>query len=138
MTCVKCGFNPEAIVAREWSFFIERRPPSLNDRLSNTGPRAYMYRRERDAWCWLFRAMRLEHRIPGAMQRRRVTLTRLYCGREKERDRDNLIGGQKTCVDAMVSERLLMNDTSAAAEIFYAQRREDRSGLLVELAEFAA
>lgn len=135
--CVKCGFDPDAIVGRSWSFFIERRTPSMNDRLANTGPRAFVYRKERDAWCWLFRAKKLELRIPIALCRRRVTLTRLYAGRERERDKDNLIGGLKAVVDAMVSEALLFNDTSIGAEIHYAQMQDRRTGLLVELADFA-
>lgn len=135
--CVKCGFDPDAVVSVVWSFHIERKTPSMNDRLANAGPRAFMYRKERDAWCWLFRAMRLKHQIPVARYRRRVTLTRMYTGRERERDRDNLIGGMKAVVDAMVSECLLLDDTSRGAEIYYAQKQGQR-GLIVELAELAA
>lgn len=138
LVCAKCGYDPAAAISQGWASFIARRAPSMNDRLANVGARRFLYREERDAWCWHFRVMRLEHRIPFAVQRRRVTLTRLYCGRERDRDRDNLIGGMKAVVDAMVRERLLLDDTSAGAEIYYAQHRDEcNSGLNVELDEFA-
>lgn len=158
-TCIKCGYDPDAEVALVFGFRVERDPPSLNQRLFNTGPRAHLYRKERDLWCWEFRAKRLELKIPRAMPpgdqlwrmtifgrvagvgayetaKRRVTLTRIYAGRQKERDRDNLIGGMKACVDALVLEGLIGGDDPHSAELHYDQRAaapDETPGLSITL-----
>lgn len=122
--CPKCGYDADAKVIARWTFTVERDTPSLNDRVYNAATyRGSMYRKVRDAWCWEFRAARLKVRIPRARTRRRVTIVRNYGGRARERDRDNLIGGAKAVIDAMVSEGLLVDDTSLGAEIHYDQRR---------------
>lgn len=146
--CVKCGHDPDAVVKIAYTFTVDREPPSLNDRLFNSGVRAHEYRKERDAWCWHFRAARLKQAIPAARtdvptavfdrskvivhDRRRVTLTRLFGPRQRERDKDNLIGGMKAVVDALVSEALIAGDSVHDAEIFYGQKRSTvRAGLEV-------
>jgi hypothetical protein len=136
--CVKCGHDPEAVVAASWAFTIDRKPPSLNNHVINVGVTRFAYGRERDAWMWEFRAVRLLQRIPKAVLRRRVTLTRIYAGREREWDRDNFSGGAKPVVDAMVLEGLIEDDSSASAEIYYAQERGARAGLRVNIEELAA
>lgn len=127
MICTKCGHDPDAVVFDKFMFIIDREPPSLNDRLFNAGPRARLYRKERDAWCWLFRAARLKWNIPIAHEqdRRRVTLTRLFGARQRERDHDNLVGGQKAVVDALVIEKLIAGDRLIDAEIYYGQKRSN-------------
>lgn len=136
--CVRCGHNPDEVVTASWSFFVDREMSSLNARIVNTGHSARLYRSERDAWCWEFRAAKLKLKIPKALVRRRVVLTRIYSGRQKERDRDNLIGGAKLAVDALVHEGLIANDDSAMVEISYAQERGPTSGLRVLLESVAA
>lgn len=121
--CAKCGYNPEVTVLASWVLTIERDPPSLNARLFNAGARRYAYHRERDAWIWEFRIARAALKIPPARTQRRVTFTRYYSGRQQERDRDNLIGGMKAVLDAMVHERLLVDDKPEWAELHYAQQR---------------
>ena len=135
MICVKCGHDPDAIVATTYQFHIDREPPSLNDRLFNSGPRAREYRKERDAWMWHLREARLKWLIPFAHEqdRRRVTLTRVFGARQRERDFDNLSGGMKACVDALVLEKLLAGDSPGDAEIYYAQKRGNRAGLHVTI-----
>ncbi len=135
--CDKCGHDPRARVTASWTFLVDRDPPSLNSRIFNAGPRRYLYKRERDAWCWELRAVRLLQRIPPARARRRITLTRVYSGRQQERDRDNLAGGMKAVVDAIVYERLLAGDDSKLAEIHYAQERGIPTGLRVLLEELS-
>ncbi len=134
--CTQCGYDPGAKISASWSFLIERDPPSLNARLFNAGARPWAYRRERDAWCWEFRAVRLLQRIPVARRRRRVTLTRVIAGRQQQRDRDNLIGGLKASVDALVLEKLIAGDDLENAEIHYQEERGKPSGLRVLLEEF--
>jgi hypothetical protein len=123
--CEKCGFDPDASVSAEYEFHIDRDPPSLNDRLFNAGPRARLYRKERDLWCWEFRVIRMNRGIPSAVrdERRRVTLVRVMTKRQKARDQDNLVGGAKLCVDALVTEKLIFDDDPHHAEIHYQQMR---------------
>ena len=135
--CAKCGHDPEARITALWSFHVHRDPPSLNARLFN-GQRGWMYRKERDAWVSEFRAVRLLQRIPKAVGKRRVTLTRNYAGRQQLRDRDNLAGGMKACVDALVIEGVIANDDAIGAEIHYAQARTTPPGLHVLVEELAS
>lgn len=136
--CARCGFDPDAKVSASWKIHVDREPPSLNAHLVNAGPRAFLYRRERDAWCWEFRAARLLQRIPKARARRRVTLVRVFDGRQRERDVDNLSGGMKSVVDALVFEGLLADDSPRLAEIHCQQRRGGPRGLEVLLEELSA
>lgn len=157
--CIKCGYDPDAEIVQTFSFLVSRDPPSLNQRLFNTGPRAHLYRKERDLWCWEFRAKRLALKIPAAIpitareagrwtaffgtevvaratNKRRVTLTRIYGGRQKERDRDNLIGGMKACVDALVLEGLIGGDDPHSAELHYEERAaapDQATGLFITI-----
>lgn len=133
--CLKCGYSPDAVVTASWSFHIDRDPPSLNTRLFNAGTRRWAYKRERDTWCMEIRAIRLLQRITKATTKRRVTLTRNYAGQQKERDADNLGGGMKCIVDALVLEGLLRDDNTASAEIHYGQTRTTPKGLVVLIEE---
>jgi hypothetical protein len=112
-----------------WSFFIERRPPSMNDRLHNSGPTRFAYAKVRDLWILEFRAVRLVHRIPLATGPRRLVARRQYSGREQERDRINLIGGYKPVIDAMVLEGLLVDDAPRWLDDSYAQERVAKGNL---------
>jgi Holliday junction resolvase RusA-like endonuclease len=135
--CERCGYDPSATVSATWTIGVDRDPPSLNARIVNAGWSRFRYARERDAWCWEFRAARLMLNITPATGRRRVTMTRIYAGRQKERDRDNLAGGMKVVVDAMVSERLLVNDDPRNAEIHYQQEHGGPPGLRVLIEELS-
>jgi hypothetical protein len=121
-----------------WQFFIVRRPPSMNDRLHNSGPTRFAYAKVRDLWIYEFRAARLAHRIPQATGPRRLVARRQYSGREQERDFVNLVGGFKPIVDAMVREGLLVDDKPALLADEYAQERVEKtqpSGVLFVLSD---
>lgn len=135
--CLKCSYDPFATVLRSWEFLIERDPPSLNARLHNAGGRRWAYKRERDEWRSEFRAARVELGMGVALGKRRVTLTRVYGGRQKQRDLDNLSGGMKAVVDAMVLEAVLLDDSPDLAELHYAQHRGELRGLMVLVEELA-
>jgi hypothetical protein len=135
--CLKCGFDPGAAVTASWTFVIERDPPSLNARIFNAGPRRWAYAKEREAWYVEFVNARNTLRIPHAETKRRVTLTRMFDGRQKQRDIDNLWGGGKSCVDAMVLAQILVSDAPDFAEVHWMQER-GTSGLRVLLEELAA
>jgi hypothetical protein len=134
--CIKCSHDPEAVVLASWTFHIDRDPPSLNARLFN-GPRGWVYRKERDEWRSEVRVCRVLQRIPQATRLRRVTLTRNYTGRQQLRDRDNLAGGMKCVVDALVLEGVIANDDAANSEIHYTQLRTTPPGLSVLVEELA-
>ena len=82
--CVKCGHDPDARVTASWEFVLSGEIRSLNRHVVNFGAQRHMYRRQRDVWAWLLRAARLEHRIPTATSRRRLTLIRIHAGRQRE------------------------------------------------------
>lgn len=134
--CPKCGFDADATVLSSWIMLVERDPKSMNDRVVNTGIYHRRYKTDRTAWQWSIRAARLAFKVPKAKGRRRITLTRLYNGRQREWDRDNLIGGMKVIVDALVLEGLLVGDDPASAEIHYAQHPGLR-GLKIQIEELA-
>ena len=131
--CAKCGYDAAAVVVARWSFVVDRDPPSLNARLHNSGARRWAYKRERDDWRTEIRGHKFARGVRVAAERRRVTLTRLYAGRQKRRDQDNLAGGMKAVVDALVLEALLVDDSEQHSEIHYAQVRGDQRGLLIEI-----
>lgn len=133
MICPRCSFDPSAVVTASWSIHIDREVKSGNAHVFNVGASRWSYKRDRDAWQWEFRAWRLGARIPSATGRRRVTLIRHYTGRQRPFDGDNLQTGLKSCVDAMVREKLLVNDDAANAEISYAQIKSATPGLEVRI-----
>lgn len=138
--CEKCGFDAGLKLAHVWILKLSKDPSSLNAHIHNAGHTRYAYAKERDEWHWLIKHERLKQKIPKAIQRRRVTLTRQYAGRRKERDIDNLSGGMKSCVDAIVREGLLVNDSPQYAELHYKQNRvseRSSSGLWIQIEEFA-
>lgn len=136
--CVRCGHNPEAVVTARWSKAFDREIKSLNESSTNKGAYRWQYKRDRDAWSWLLRAWHLEARIPIATRLRRVTITRSYTGRQREFDEGNFVGGCKGLVDALVRERLLVDDTRALAEIHYVQVKSTVSATEIVIEELAA
>jgi hypothetical protein len=60
-------------------------------------------------------------------------VTRVYSGRERERDYVNLVGGCKAVVDALVLEGLLVDDAPKFVTDEYKQVRGDRSETWFEL-----
>jgi hypothetical protein len=135
--CGYCGADPEAPVARRWAFFLDRQPPSLNARVFNAGAKRWAYARERDGWVEEVWIARVSHRIAQAKGKRRVIVVRHYAGREKERDYVNLVGGCKALIDALVLERLLVDDTPAYLEDHYKQLRTQRSGVEIVIEDLS-
>jgi Holliday junction resolvase RusA-like endonuclease len=138
MPCARCGYDSAAIVTGRWEFAIARAVHSLNFHMGNYGGTRWAYRRDRDDWQWEFKVARINARIPIAIGKRRVTLTRLYSGRERAFDVDNLAGGMKLVVDAMVREGLMLGDDPARAELHHNQNRAATSGLSVVIEELGA
>ncbi len=130
--CQRCGFDPSAKVSASWTFELDREVKSGNAHVFNVGASRWRYGKDRTEWEWEIRAVRLLQKIPLATARRRVTLTRLYGGRQRPFDGDNLAFGLKPAVDAIVREGLLLGDDAKRADIIYRQEAGGR-GLRIVL-----
>jgi hypothetical protein len=127
--CPFCGGDARRVVAAQWRFFIPRQATSMNAHRQNDA-RGHAYRKERDRWEQDLRAHGRATRLPWAPPAasagiRRVTLLRLFCGRQRELDYGNLVGGLKPVLDAMVRSGWLLDDSPAYCEDHYLQRRHD-------------
>jgi hypothetical protein len=144
VTCERCGHDPDAQVRARWSFFVSAEVKSLNAHRGNYGAQRWAYKADRSRWQQWFAVLARNNGIPvgDEVPFRRVVLTRIYSGRQREFDVDNLAGGCKVVVDAMVRAGLLRGDDKASAQVTYRQRkitaiRGSEVGLLVELEELA-
>lgn len=130
-----CAYDEAAPVARSWTFDVgSEEAASLNSHQQNDA-RGWAYRKMRDRWVLLLRSAARAGGIPRPEERRRITLTRLYSGRQRELDRDNLVGGLKAVVDALRRADLILDDTRRWAQVHYLQERGDRRGLRVQVEE---
>lgn len=135
--CTKCAYDPDALVLASWTFVVALDPPSLNAHIQNAGTGRWQYAKLRKEWTEAMAIAQVTEHVPIAAAKRRVTLTRLFSGRQKRRDRDNLAGGCKPIVDAMIEAGLLVDDDDEYAEIHYAQERGNERGLRVLIEEIA-
>jgi hypothetical protein len=135
--CVKCGFDPEAIVLASWTFTLEIEAESLNAHRVNAGSNAARarYRKARNDWGWLVKRAKQEHRIPMATGMRRLTLTRIYESGQRRLDKDNLVGGFKPLLDEIRSKDfgLIRDDSPVWSEIHYLQEPGDEPAVRVLL-----
>ena len=136
MLCPKCGFDDTAPILGIVEFFLDKPAASLNDRHVNAGGGRWGYAKERNAWSWLVAAAKLRHHLIEPRNRCRVTLTRVYSGRQRALDTDNL-AGMKPLLDALVRAKLLRGDGPKDAEVHYRQEKRDRRGVAVMIEEFA-
>lgn len=139
--CPHCG-HVAPVVLRSWETFIAAKVESANVTRSNHGAAHHAYRNKRDAWMTRWRVAVWGDAPTFAIkastnQRRHVTFTRHYSGREREMDHANLIGGMKGPVDAMARVGLLVDDSPKWFTAEYVQVRSDRSGLHVRIEERA-
>lgn len=135
--CLACGQQLLVATLPLWTFTIDHKVESANSRTVNAGTARWSYSKARDTWQTLFEhAMRL-HRVTRAPDKRRLVLTRCYTSKQREWDYDNLVGGMKCVLDAMVKAGLLLDDNSRFVEGEYKQERTGRSGLRVDVWEVA-
>ena len=139
MTCRLCGGEPFAKVAASWTFRISLDAPLQNNRAVNAGPSRWRYKKERATW---ETALMLAMSSAGpchATQFRRVTIERLYAGKQRVCDIPNLVGGCKTVLDAMVRVGLLVDDSPEHFEGYFHQRRvpNEERGTLITIEELA-
>jgi hypothetical protein len=119
--CPACGHCEPAAVAT-WTLVLEWDVPTLNE-MMRQGSRRWWFTRLSTALRTLVKSERIRLRIPTATKRRRITVTRFYGGRCKERDYVNLAAGCKALVDSLVKEGLLVDDAPAWVDDHYAQVR---------------
>lgn len=139
MKCDACGFDALAEVKASWGFRIEADIQSANAHIMNAGVARHAYRRQRDTWQWYLVVAKRLHDVTNATGPRRVTVTRWFSGRQRAFDRDNLIAGCKSLLDALVRSGMLRGDTEADVQVLYKQERagaEDR-GTFICIEELA-
>ena len=132
--CLACGFDPSAIVLSSWSLSIPRALASLNLRIHN-GKQGWRYREDRDAWLRDFITLRILKAITPPTTKRRVTLTRVFGGRQQLYDKANV--DTKAAVDAMVRAGLLKDDNADWLELHVKQERGTERGTRVLIEELA-
>lgn len=139
MKCLKCGFDPDAVVTARWVLVLDKRLTSANLRTVNAGDSRWRYAAERDAWQWLVKVERVNQRVTsaGPVGKRRVTIERQYAGRCQEMDRDNLVAGAKPLVDALVRELVIRDDRQSCLELHVTQVRADHNQTVVTVEELA-
>jgi hypothetical protein len=125
-------------VLASWTIAIPISVKSMNDRAVNVrGWRGRNYKRERDAWQWALKVCRINERIAISHSKRRVSITRVYSGSEREMDRANMIGGCKMVLDAMVREGIITGDSPRWLQDNYAQFRGEKSSTVITIEELA-
>ena len=95
--------------------------------------RLWRYAEQRNNWVSWLQATAGDARA-RPLGRRRVTITRRYCGRQREMDHDNLVSGTKALRDAMMKAGVIIEDKPEWLECHVLQERSDRSEteLLIE------
>jgi hypothetical protein len=154
-----------------WTLRIPRPVPSKNAHYVNGGTNAQraMYRTLRNTWAseiaeaWRNWQARSDTGFPTVggqyLPVRKVTLTRIYCGRQREYDYDGLVGGFAPILDAMKPPRpggvttfksgprkgqmkivkpvpgaaLIVDDAPRWVEVTYRQERGAEAGCLIEI-----
>lgn len=132
-TCIACGQALPDASPPTWTFIIQRRVPSQNEHLHNVGTARWAYKKSREGWRLCFVDVMNTRHVSRATGKRRVKFTRLYSGLERERDYDNLVGGFKVVLDAMVLARMLVGDDSKSLDSEYTQDKGKVTGVRVEI-----
>jgi Holliday junction resolvase RusA-like endonuclease len=136
--CIKCGHDPEAKVLRTWCMELDMPLKSLNRHAVNFGAARFAYRKERDAWQWLIKREVLRwFDLHKATTKRRVTIKRLFAGRCRAFDQDNLVGAAKIVVDALKNEGVVKDDSQEWLELHVQQEKWSSNATIVLVEELA-
>ena len=121
--CRCCADDPVTAGPEVFRAFIPLELNSaMNGRVTNDGSSRWAYSKHREAW---YRAVVLTiGNATKATGERRVFLTRIYGGRQRGVDPDNLATSMKALQDALVNSGLLLDDSPGKARIHYRQRRD--------------
>lgn len=117
--CAFCRDDP-ARTRKTWTFYIDNPITSLNRHVVNTAA-GHAYRKERTTWAWHLEIQKRRLHIPDATSQRRVVIERYWGSRYRPLDYDNLVGGCKPLLDAMVTAKLLTSDDVAGVIAHYLQ-----------------
>lgn len=122
-------------VRQSWTFDIEMNMPSANTvkrHLWGGRDRTWYSRFKKDlAWMLKLKAQW----VPRATGPRKVTVTRLIDKSGKRYDQDNLVGGCKMLLDAMVQQGLLRGDAEKDVTVEYRQEKRSGGGTRIELVD---
>ena len=118
-----CGWDPAAPVVAEWDLLLPLHLPSPNLRVVNQGSSRWQYAKIRDDCRTALSIERRRHKVSPATGRRAVLITRYFGGRERLMDRVNWSSACKPLLDAMVLEKLLLDDSIEMVSDFYRQVR---------------
>lgn len=136
--CDRCGSKTSLQVSASWTIAIDRMSVSLNAHIVNHGPSRYKYKKHRDTWAQEFMVARVNQKIPRATSKRFSVITRRFKRHGQVLlDYDNLVGGMKPLVDALVIEQLLLDDSDDGAIIRYKQCPAETGGVTIQLYELA-
>lgn len=121
-----------------WTLATTQPVQSLNTIIQwKANRQSWRYAKERETWRRLFAGWMLVDRIPVATGRRRLTIVRVYAGRQRAFDRDNLHGGVKPLMDALKPkgerEGLLTDDDDAGVDLIVRQERGEASGTRITI-----
>ena len=128
---------PTESTGTSWTFVIEKKLVSANRYLVNHGASRWAYKKERDGWYIHLVHARLQNEIPKARGKRHVSFVRLFSGRERLLDPDNLAAATKALLDAMVLDELLEDDSAAFVAVDWSQERAETSGVRITITEAA-
>lgn len=140
--CAKCL----GLGSPDFTFAVYRAAESQNKLTANRGKARFKYKSEREWWRKALQARVDEGVVTVATGKRVVRLTRLYTGRQQERDRGNLIGGMKPILDALGPDRTVRGKTTRGTGVIvddspkfvadiYEQERSHVSALRIEIWE---
>lgn len=118
--CRFCG-DSDAFTGASWALVLPKGIDGLNDHYVNQGHARHAYRKRRTEWEWLVEVERRAAGIPAATAQRRLEVIRVIPVRGRELDYDNLVGGAKPLVDALVKSKILVNDSRAGVLAHYRQ-----------------
>jgi hypothetical protein len=121
-----------------WTLQTAQPVQSLNTLLSwKANKQWWRYAKERELWRRMFGMWALAERIPHATGRRRLTIVRVFAGRQRAFDRDNLSGGIKPLMDALKPRHgpggLLTDDDDAGVDLIVSQEKGETAGTRITL-----
>jgi len=137
--CGKCKYDPTLAILGSWMLELPMEAKSKNDLKDNSrfGHGGRKYRAFRDKCERLM--LPLVRSIPtcGDTEKRRVFFTRLYCGRSRDYDDDNLIAGFKPVRDCLKTLNMIHDDSPRWLEAHYDQKKAEYAGMVITIESVA-
>lgn len=126
--CQKCAYDPTAEVVVAWQIWLCLEAQSIN-RLRSNGRGAWAYRKYKAK-----AALELKQHsalVKKATGKRRVTFTRVFSGRQRHLDGDNLVAGLKPLRDGLTELGMIVDDSPKWLEAHYEQVKGPEAGIKI-------